>query len=196
MAPKWSWWCAMAILLCGLTIVLPSIGGAQENPSRFQDPKYDFSISIPEPWQSADPKSFGVPGTLRKAYSHSDNASITLFIQLPDQAIAPRWMVDLSATAMEKNLKATVKEKEVKSVAGKQAMWMVVEGAGTGGTIDGKGAISTTQQWVAIPREKDIVVLLLTCPSKDFPSNQKTFQEAIESLKVGGVQTKEQSESK
>jgi hypothetical protein len=183
MAPKWSWWCAMAILLCGLTIVLPSIGGAQENPSRFQDPKYDFSISIPEPWQSADPKSFGVPGTLRKAYSHSDNASITLFIQLPDQAIAPRW-------------KATVKEKEVKSVAGKQAMWMVVEGAGTGGTIDGKGAISTTQQWVAIPREKDIVVLLLTCPSKDFPSNQKTFQEAIESLKVGGVQTKEQSESK
>jgi hypothetical protein len=75
-------------------------------------------------------------------------------------------------------------------------MWMVVEGAGTGGTIDGKGAISTTQQWVAIPREKDIVVLLLTCPSKDFPSNQKTFQEAIESLKVGGVQTKEQSESK
>ncbi|MFM8405775.1 MAG: hypothetical protein ACKN94_00515 [Pirellulaceae bacterium] len=196
MAPNWGWFRALGMLLCGLIIILPSDAGAQDDPTRFDDSKYDFSISIPDPWKPADPKNFAVPGTLRKAYSGAENASITLFVQLPDQAVEPRWMVDLSATSMEKNLKAIVKEKDVKAVAGKQAMWMVVEGAGTGGAIDGKGATPTTQQWVAIPREKDIVVLLLTCPAKDFPSNQKTFQKAMDSLKVGGVQTKEQSESK
>jgi len=165
MAPNCGWFRAVGMLLCGLIITPPSDAGAQDDPTRFDDPKYDFSISIPDPWKPADPND-------------------------------PRWMVDLSATSMEKNLKAIVKEKDVKAVAGKQAMWMVVEGAGTGGAIDGQGATPTTQQWVAIPREKDIVVLLLTCPAKDFPSNQKTFQKAIDSLKVGGVQTKQQSESK
>jgi hypothetical protein len=57
MAPNWGWFRALGMLLCGLIIILPSDAGAQDDPTRFDDPKYDFSISIPDPWKPADPKT-------------------------------------------------------------------------------------------------------------------------------------------
>ena len=90
---------------------------------------------------------------------------------------------------MEKNLGATVREKDVRSVAGKKAMWLIVEGNGTGGAIDGKGSVKTAQHWVAIPREKDVIVALLTSPTTEFEENEKSFNKAIKTLVVGGSQT-------
>lgn len=64
------------------------------------------------------------------------------------------------------------------------------------GAIDGKGAVKTSQHWVAIPREKDVLVLLLTSPSDKFKENQQSFEQALKTLMVGGKQTDAQSESK
>ena len=75
-------------------------------------------------------------------------------------------------------------------------MWLVFEGKGTGGAIDGKGPVKTSQHWVAIPREKDVIVLLLTSPTTEFAENAKSFGEAMKTLVVGGNQTASQSESK
>ena len=75
-------------------------------------------------------------------------------------------------------------------------MWLVVEGDGTGGSIDGKGSVKTTQHWVAIPREKDVVVALLTSPTSAFPENRKSFEAALETLVVGGKQTAAQSDTR
>jgi hypothetical protein len=105
-------------------------------------------------------------------------------------------MIDESAESIEKNLGATIQEKEVRSVAGKKAMWLIVEGKGTGGAIDGKGTVSTTQHWVAIPREKDVIVALLASPTSEFPENRMTFEASLKKLVVGGKQTAAQSESK
>ena len=74
-------------------------------------------------------------------------------------------------------------------------MWLIVEGKGTGGAIDGKGDVQTTQHWVAIPREKDIVVALLTSPASDFAENRKSFEAALKTFEVGGEQTEEQAAS-
>ena len=87
-------------------------------------------------------------------------------------------------------------EKDVRDVDGKKAMSLVVEGKGTGGAIDGKGSVQTSQHWIAIPREKDVIVALLTSPSSDFKKNQELFLASIKRFKIGGTQTADQKESK
>ena len=169
---------------------------AQEQSSRYTYSKYDFYITVAQPWESGRVQDYTVPGVARVAYARPGGASIVLFAQEPGKAFAPRFLVDESAKSMEKNLAAKIVEKEVREVGKKKGMWLVVEGQGTCGAIDGKGAVFTSQHWVATPRKKDVIVALLTSPTKDFEENEQTFIEAINTLQVGGKQTAAQSESK
>ncbi len=82
-----------------------------------------------------------------------------------------------------------VRVAEVRPVAGREAMWMLIDGPGTGGAIDGKGDVKTTQHWVAVPHDKNIIVALLTCPTNDYAGLQKSFESAIISLKFTGPPT-------
>ena len=118
------------------------------------------------------------------------------FVQEPGSAFSPRFLVDESAKAVKEKLGCTVKVAEVRPVDGKKAMWMVVTGKGTGGALDGTGDVETTTHWVAIPREKDIVIALLTCPAADYEDRRPSFEKAIRSMKVQGNQTPEQAEAK
>ena len=101
-------------------------------------------------------------------------------------------MLNASVQAQKDKLGATVSVETVRAIADMQAMWMVVSGKGNGGAIDGKGDIQTTQHWVVVPRESDILVVLLTCPAADYARLQKSFESAVASLKLSGAQTAEQ----
>ncbi len=168
---------------------------AQEQANKYVDDKYDFSLTVPGPWKNARLQDYTVPGVARVAYAGTGGSSIVVFVQEPGQAFAPRFLVDESAKSLEKNLGATIREKDVRSVAGKKAMWLIFDGKGTGGAVDGKGLVKTTQHWVAIPREKDVVVFLLTSPTAEFEDNEKSFGKVIEALTVGGSQTEDQRAS-
>jgi hypothetical protein len=186
---------------CLMTCFPPAVTHAQEAKSdsgllKYTDDKYEFSISVDANWENARLQGFAVPGVARVAYSGKAGACIVVFIQEPDQDFAPRFLVDESAKGLEHVLGVTTQAKEVRSVAGKQAMWLVVQGKGTGSAIDGKGDIPTTQHWVAIPRQKDIVIALLTCPTADYETLNKSFAASLEKLVVGGQQTAAQSASK
>jgi len=185
-----------AITVFFLLILSVGTSVAEEPTGKYVDDKYDFSITVSDTWKKARLQDYAVPGVVRTAYSQSAGASIVLFVQEPGKAFEPRFLVDESAKSIEKNLGATVREKEVRTVAGKKAMWLIVEGNGTGGAIDGKGSVKTSQHWVAIPREKDVIVALLTSPTTEFAENAKTFAESLKTLVVGGKQTEAQSESK
>jgi hypothetical protein len=187
-----------AIVLLGLFAVLsPRVDAlAQDETNKYSDDKYDFTIEVSQPWRNAPLQRYTVPGVARAAYAGSKGASIVLFVQEPGRAFDPRFLVDESAKSMEKSLGATVSEKDVLDVDGKKAMSLVVEGKGTGGAIDGKGSVQTSQHWIAIPREKDIIVALLTSPAESFKANQKSFLESIRRFKIGGTQTTDQRESK
>lgn len=187
-----------AIALLGLIAVLfPRVDAvAQDAKNKYSDDKYNFAIEVSEPWKNAPLQGYTVPGVARAAYAGSKGASIVLFVQEPGKAFDPRFLVDESAKSMEKNLGATVSEKDVRDVDGKKAMSLVVEGKGTGGAIDGKGTVQTSQHWIAIPREKDVIVALLTSPTPDFKTNQKSFLASIKQLKIGGIQTDDQKGSK
>ena len=184
-----------ATLLVFLMQLGPSVL-AQEPKGKYVDDQFDFSITVPEPWTTARLQDYAVPGVARAAFAKPNGASIVLFIQESGKPFEPRFLVDESAKAMEKSLGATVRTSDVRTVAGKQAMWLVLEGPGTGGAIDGKGAVKTGQHWVAIPRQTDVLVALLTSPSDQFAENARSFEAAIKTLVVGGKQTPAQSGSK
>lgn len=184
-------------LLALFAVLFPRVDAvAQDEKNKYSDDKYDFAIEVSEPWKNAPLQGYNVPGVARAAYVGSKGASIVLFVQEPGKAFHPRFLVDESAKSMEKNLGAMVLEKDVRDVDGKKAMSLVVEGKGTGGAIDGKGSVQTSQHWIAIPREKDVVVALLTSPAQDFKTNQKSFLASIKQLKIGGTQTDDQKLSK
>ena len=151
-----------------------------------------FSISVTEPWQRAPLRGYTAPGALRCAWSGPNGASIVIFLQEPGAAISPRVILDGSIKAQKDKLGATVSVEAVRSIAAMQAMWMVVSGKGNGGAIDGKGDIKTTQHWVAVPRERDVLIVLLSCPAADYAQLQKSFESAIASLKLSGSQSAEQ----
>jgi hypothetical protein len=175
------------------TVNRPS--SAQESDDRVADEWCGFSLSVPNPWARAPFCRYTVPGTLRCAWSARDDSSIVVFLQEPGGAADPRVML-VGNIASYDGLAVKVHAQEVRTVAGMRAMWLVVQGKGTGGTIDGEGPLETVQHWVAIPREQDVVVLLLTCPADDYDEFQKSFGAALQSLKLTGSQTKRQKASK
>ena len=120
-----------------------------------------------------------------------------LLCRNPDRPSAPAFSSTTgSLKAWATNWGCEISASEVKTVGGKKAMWMVATGKGTGGMLTGQGDIQTTTHWVAVPREKDIVVLLLTCPAADYKKLLPSFEAAIKSTKIDGKQTTEQSEAK
>ena len=81
-------------------------------------------------------------------------------------------LLEQSAEALHKSLGAEVKTKEVITVGGMRGFSLVVSGPGTGAGIDGKGTVRTTQHWVAVPRDKDVVIFLMTTPDDKFAANE------------------------
>jgi len=118
------------------------------------------------------------------------------FVQEPGSAANPRTLVDDGSKVMKEKLGCSVKAAEVRSVDGKKAMWIVATGKGTGGALTGQGDVETSSHWVAIPREKDVIVVLLTCPATDYDERRPSFEKAIQTMKIQGTQTPEQAESK
>jgi hypothetical protein len=155
----------------------------------------NFSVNQPPHWTSLGPNEVSFPGEVIQAWRTHLKGEVVIFIQKPNQAISPRAVLESSTTAVRQLPKAEVKAAEVRSVAGMRAMWLVFTSEGTGRAADGKGDIPTTQHWVAIPRENDVLVLVLTSPTDRYQAASKEFEELLRTLKVEGKQTKEQAES-
>ncbi|HEX4965210.1 MAG TPA: hypothetical protein VF173_30655 [Thermoanaerobaculia bacterium] len=155
-----------------------------------------LSFTPPEGWKQGDPKGFNVPGDICCAWSPDNVASIVVFIQNTGQPYSPRVLLEQSAQALQKGLGAEVKQKDVIDVAGMRAFTLVVSGNGNGAAIDGKGSVHTTQHWVAIPRDKDIVIFLMNSPDASYEANNQTLQAMLNTLKVTGQQSPEQRAAK
>ncbi len=188
-----------ALRTAGLLVVVSmcsSLGAAQDDTAKYSDDKYAFSMSAAEPWKTAPLQSVTVPGTARAVWAGKGAASIVAFVQEPGQAFSPRFLVDESAKGIKAALGAKILAQDVKTISGKQAMWLIYEGKGNGGAVTGKGEVDTIQHWVAIPREKDVVIVLMTTPSADYEANKTSFEKVVASLEVKGIQTKEQMDAK
>jgi hypothetical protein len=195
--PRTLWSVAVTRVVLGLVAATAlSTSVSADDAKKYADEKFLFSLTVPQPWAEAALANYAVPGTVRAAWAGQDMPSLLAFVQEPGTALSPRFLVDESAKAMREKLGCEITSSDVKTVGGKKAMWLVATGKGTGGALTGQGDVDTTTHWVAVPREKDIVVFLLTCPATDYKKLLPSFEEAIKSAKIEGKQTAEQAEAK
>lgn len=154
------------------------------------------SFAAPQGWQPVDPNTFTLPGDVCCAWKPGELASIVVFQQKPGRAFLPRVLLDETAKAFKNPpINAQVQRQEVVTLGGKRGFSLVVTAGGNGAAIDGKGTIPTTQHWIAIPREQDVILFLMTTPADKFTENDQTFQAVLNSLQVSGTQTAEQQAS-
>jgi hypothetical protein len=171
----------------------PPPGGGRD----CMDQSYDWSMTGPDEWVRAqETSSVTVPGEVRCVWSPDGTTILVAFIQKTRRPTIPRPLLTQSVAALQKGLGATAQEQDVRDVGGMRAMWMVVNGNGTGAALSKDGTVPTSQHWVAIPRAQDILIFLLTAPTAKFPDQDKIFQTALGTLKVGGTQTPEQKASR
>lgn len=169
---------------------------AADGPEKVTDEWCGFSLTVAGPWTRTTLKGYAVPGVLRCAWTAPGDSSLLVFVQEPGAAVDPRIRLDGSAAAQKANLGVDVLAQEVRTVGKMRAMWLALKGKGTGGALDGKGQTETVQHWVTVPRDKDVVVLLLTCPAADYERTKRSFNAAVESLKLSGSQTEQQKASR
>jgi hypothetical protein len=177
----------------------PAAPDAAPNPNAakgLQPAQIGIAFNPPQGWQQGDPTKFTVPGNICCVWSPDNTASIAAFVQNSGKPYNPRTLLEQSADALQKSLNAQVKQKEIVTVGGMRAFSLVVTGPGTGAGIDGKGTVPTTQHWLAVPRDKDVVIFLMTTPDDKFAANEAVFQTVLSSLKVSGTQTPDQQAAK
>jgi hypothetical protein len=174
----------------------PAAPGAATTTGGIPPEQMGLSFAQPTGWQQGDATKFTVPGNICCAWSPDNISSIAVFAQNSGKAYNPRVLLDQSAEGLTKSLGAEVRTKEVINVGGMRGFSLVVSGPGTGAGIDGKGTVRTTQHWVAVPREKDVVIFLMTTPDEKFAANEPAFQAMLSSLKITGTQTPDQQAAK
>ncbi|HEY0510664.1 MAG TPA: hypothetical protein VGH73_02085 [Thermoanaerobaculia bacterium] len=155
-----------------------------------------LAFTAPQGWQQGDPTKFTVPGNICCVWSPDNTSSVAVFAQNSGKPYNPRTLLNQSAEGLTKSLGAEVRQKDVVNVGGMRGFSLVVSGAGTGAGIDGKGTVRTTQHWVAVPRDKDVVIFLMTTPDDKFAANEAAFQTMLSSLRISGTQTPDQQAAK
>ena len=155
-----------------------------------------LSFAQPTGWQQGDASKFTVPGNICCVWSPDNISSIAVFAQNSGKPYNPRVLLDQSADGLTKSLGAEVRTKEVIDVGGMRGFSLVVSGPGTGAGIDGKGTVRTSQHWVAVPRDRDVVIFLMTTPDEKFAANEAAFQTMLSTLKITGTQTPDQQAAK
>jgi hypothetical protein len=161
-------------------------------PGTYSDTVAGFHLVPPDGWTAIDPSEFTVPGTLRAGWGRVDHSSILVFTVHLDVPVNSSFLITQQKAAAGK-LKAKVSEAQQRVVSGMQAMSVVLTAAGTGGAIDPTGDEPTTQHWVAIPHQNDVLFVLLTAREEVFGDLDPVFQKLLASLVVNGIQTTDQA---
>ncbi|HEX9945562.1 MAG TPA: hypothetical protein VGG03_26410 [Thermoanaerobaculia bacterium] len=167
-----------------------------EGPKVVKPEEIGISFAPPQGWQQGDPTKFTLPGDICCAWSPDNVASIVAFVQRPGKPLSPRVLLDQSAKALAAIPGAQVKTQELGTFGGLRGFSLVVTAPGNGAGIDGKGTVPTTQHWIAIPRQQDVIIFLMTTPDANFTQNEQVFQSLLSGLKVTGTQTPDQQASK
>ena len=178
-----------------LTSPLAALAAEPTDTRTYADEDYGFSLHAPAGWARSNPAGYLVPGEICRSWSPDGKASLLIFMQHSSESPVPQALLTTSVDAVKSAFAARIVTQEVRTVAGMQAMWLVFTANGTGMALGPKGEVPTTQHWVAIPRQRDVIVLLLTAPESDFAAFETAFTTALASLQVSGAQTDEQRAS-
>lgn len=163
-----------------------TVGGMLANelaPSAriYTDAALGIKMSAPGYWIRANPALLDVPGRTLRAWTRDGAATVVVFQWQTAPPANPALLLDRLAAALEGDLGAEVQAREVQEVGGLRAVGLVATGTGKGG--DGP---RIKQHWVVIPRQADVVVLLLSTPADSFAVDERTFAKMLASVEILG----------
>ena len=149
----------------------------------YADEKLGIRMSAPGFWIRANPALLDVPGKILRAWTRDGTATVAVFRWEADPAAGPPLLADRLAAALASGLGAEIQAREVHQFGGLKAVGLVATGTGEGG--DGP---RIQQHWVAIPRQRDVVVLLLSTPEASFPADERTFGKMLATVEIVEIQ--------
>lgn len=147
----------------------------------YTDAALGIKMSAPGYWIRANPALLDVPGRILRAWTRDGAATVVVFQWQTASPASPALLLDRLAAALEGDLGAEVQAREVQEVGGLRAVGLVATGTGKDG-----GGPRIQQHWVAIPRQGDIVVLLLSTPADSFLADERTFGKMLASVEILG----------
>lgn len=147
----------------------------------YTDAALGIKMSAPGYWIRANPALLDVPGRILRAWTRDGTATVVVFQWQTAPPASPALLLDRLAAALEGDLGAEVQAREVQEVGGLRAVGLVATGTGKDG-----GGPRIQQHWVAIPRQGDIVVLLLSTPVDSFVADERTFGKMLASVEILG----------
>jgi hypothetical protein len=147
----------------------------------FHDEALGIRMSAPGWWIRANPALLAAPGTILRAWTRDGSATIVVSRL---ETAAPWSQGDLrDGLASIAWLGAEIQAWEVRWFQELRALGLVA--TGTGESEDGR---RTTQHWVAVPRERDVLVFLLSTPEAAFAADERTFEKMLASVEIQGEQ--------
>jgi hypothetical protein len=179
--------------LLGMSVALAAQPAPKADPQGLHvDAQAGFHLQPPAGWRPLDPTGFAVPGTFRAGWAPIGLSSIVVFtVHLENPVNAAFLLKQQQAAARRQH--ADVSEARQREIAGKQAMSFRFTAAGTGGAVDPQGELATSQHWIAIPHQREILFLLLTAPADEFEGREGDFERLLATLVVDGAQTEDQA---
>ena len=152
----------------------------------FHDEALGIRMSAPGWWIRANPALLEAPGTILRAWTRDGTATIVVSRQETATPWPQRDLLDRIASSLA-FLGAEIQAREVHHFKDLRALGLVA--TGTGESEDGP---RTTQHWVAVPRERDVLVFLLSTPEAAFAADERTFEKMLASVEIEGSQAPEQ----
>jgi hypothetical protein len=152
----------------------------------FRDEALGIRMSAPGWWIRANPALLEAPGTILRAWTRDGSATIVVSRQETATAWRPGDLRDRIVSAMAL-LGAEIQAREVHNLKGLRALGLVTTGTGESGEEP-----RITQHWVVVPRERDLLVLLLSTREAAFAADERVFEKMLAAVEIRGPQTPEQ----
>lgn len=146
----------------------------------FADTALGIRMRAPGWWIRANPALLEAPGKILRAW-RKDGATV---IVVAREQTRSAWSAEETleqATAALGLLGAEVQAREVHEICGLRALGLVAAGTGEDGERP-----RTKQHWVVVPREKDVLLFLLSAPEASFAAAEQIFEKMLASLEIEG----------
>jgi len=156
----------------------------------FHDEALGIRMSAPGWWIRANPALLEAPGTILRAWTRDGTATIVVSRRETARPWPQRDLLAELASALA-FLGAEIQAREVHHFRELTALGLVATGTG-----ESENGPRTTQHWVAVPRERDVLVFLLSTPQAAFAADERTFEKMLASVEIQGSQTPAQRAEK
>ncbi len=147
----------------------------------FADAALGIRMAAPGWWIRANPALLDAPGRILRAWTRDGVTAIVVAQQAVLQAWSPGDLRGHAAAALDL-LGAEVQAWEVHEFRDLKALGLVAAGTGE----QGEGS-RTKQHWVAVPRERDVLLFLLSAPEASFDAAERIFQKMLATVEIDEI---------